>query len=38
MGELDHKEEWVHKNWFFWTEVLGKTLKESLGPQGGQTS
>ena len=29
MGELDHKESWVLKNWWFWTVVLEKTL-ESL--------
>ena len=22
MGELDHKEGWVLKNWFFWTVIL----------------
>ena len=26
MGELDHKEGWVPKNWCFWIVVLGKTL------------
>ena len=26
MGELNHKESWAPKNWFFWTVVLEKTL------------
>ena len=26
MWELDHKEGWVPKNWWFWTVVLEKTL------------
>ena len=26
MGELDYKESWVLKNWWFWTMVLQKTL------------
>ena len=26
MWELDHKENWVLKNWCFWTVVLEKTL------------
>ena len=30
MGELDHKESWVLKNWFFWTVVLEKTLESLL--------
>ena len=25
MWDLDHKEGWVPKNWFFWTVVLEKT-------------
>ena len=29
MSELNHKESWVPKNWWFWTVVLEKTL-ESL--------
>ena len=29
MWELDHKEGWTPKNWYFWTVVL-KTLKSSL--------
>ena len=24
MWGLDHKEDWVSNNWFFWTAVLGK--------------
>ena len=30
MWELDHKEGWMPKNWFFWTMVLEKTLESSL--------
>ena len=30
MGELDHKESWVPKNWCFWTVVLEKTLESPL--------
>ena len=30
MWELDHKEDWVLKNWYFWTVVLEKTLESSL--------
>ena len=26
LGELDYKESWVPKNWYFWTVVLEKTL------------
>ena len=37
MLELDYKGSWVLKNWCFWTVVLEKTLKESLGLQGDQT-
>ena len=29
MWELDHKESWAPKNWYFWTVVL-KTLKSPL--------
>ena len=36
MWELDHKEGWVPKNWYFWTVVLEKTL-ESLRQLGDQT-
>ena len=28
--ELDHKEDWVPKNWCFWTVVLKKTLESPL--------
>ena len=27
MWQLDHKESWAPKNWWFWTVVLGKTLE-----------
>ena len=30
MWELDHKENWVPKNWCFWTVVLEKTLEGPL--------
>ena len=30
MWELDHKESWAPKNWYFWTVVLEKTLASSL--------
>ena len=30
MWELDHKEEWVPKNWYFWTVVLEETLESPL--------
>ena len=30
MWELDYKESWVSKNWFFWTVVLEKTLESPL--------
>ena len=30
MWELDHKEDWMPKNWCFWTMVLEKTLESSL--------
>ena len=30
MWELDHKEDWVLKNWFFWSVVLEKTLESPL--------
>ena len=30
MWELDHKEGWAEKNWFFWTKVLEKTLESPL--------
>ena len=28
--ELDYKESWVPKNWYFWTVVLKKTLESPL--------
>ena len=30
MCELDYKESWAPKNWFFWTVVLEKTLESPL--------
>ena len=30
MWELDHKEDWVSKNWCFWTVVLEKILESLL--------
>ena len=30
MWELDYKESWVPKNWYFWTMVLEKTLESPL--------
>ena len=30
MWELDHKEGWALKNWWFWTVVLEKTLESPL--------
>ena len=30
MWELDYKEIWVQKNWWFWTVVLEKTLESPL--------
>ena len=30
MRELDYKESWAPKNWWFWTVVLEKTLESSL--------
>ena len=30
MWEVDYKENWVLKNWCFWTVVLEKTLESSL--------
>ena len=30
MWELDHKENWVPKNWCFWTVVLEKMLESPL--------
>ena len=30
MWELDYKESWAPKNWWFWTVILEKTLESSL--------
>ena len=30
MWELDHKESWTLKNWWFWTVMLEKTLESPL--------
>ena len=30
MWEVDYKESWVLKNWYFWTGVLEKTLESPL--------
>ena len=30
MWELDHKESWAPRNWYFWTVVLEKTLESPL--------
>ena len=30
MWELDYKENWTPKNWYFWTVVLEKTLESPL--------
>ena len=30
MWELDHRESWVPKNWFFWTVLWEKTLESPL--------
>ena len=44
MWELDYKESWVPKNWYFWTVVLEKTLESPLNckiklvnPKGNQS-
>ena len=34
MWELDHKEDWLPKNWCFQTVVLEKTLERSLDSKG----
>ena len=34
MWELDHKESWAPKNWYFWTVVLEKTLESPLDCKG----
>ena len=46
MRELDYKESWALKNWWFWTVVLEKTLESPLDckeiqpvhPKGNQAS
>ena len=30
MWELDHKEDWVPKNWYFWTVILEKIIESLL--------
>ena len=30
MWDLDYKERWVPKNWYFWTVVMEKTLESPL--------
>ena len=30
MWELDYKESWMPKNWYFWTVLLEKTLESPL--------
>ena len=46
MWELDHKESWTPKNWYFWTVVLQKTLEsppfgskeiKPINPKGNQS-
>ena len=34
MWELDDKEDWVLKNWYFWIVVLEKTLESPLDFKG----
>ena len=34
MWELDYKQSWVPKNWYFWTVVLEKTLESPLDCKG----
>ena len=36
--ELDYKEGWVLKNWYFWIVAAGEHCWESLGLQGDPTS
>ena len=38
MWELDHKEDWVPKDWSFWTVMLEKDSSEFLGLQENETS
>ena len=34
MWELDHKEDWAPKNWYFWTAVWEKTLeRKEISPE-----
>ena len=33
MWELDYKEGWAPKNWYFWSVVLEKTLESPLDPK-----
>ena len=42
MWELDYKESWMPKNWYFWTVLLEKTLESPLDckpvhPKGDQS-
>ena len=37
MSELDHKEGWALKNWYFWTVLLGKTLENPLDSRSSQS-
>ena len=45
MWELDYKESWASKNWYFWTVVLEKTLEscvdykeiQPVNPKGNQS-
>ena len=30
MWQLDHKDSWAPKNWYFWTVVLEKTLENPM--------
>ena len=38
MWELDRKENWAKKNWYFLNCGVGEDSWESLGQQGDQTS
>ena len=38
MWELDYKESWAPKNWWFWTVVLEKTLESPLDCRGSNQS
>ena len=38
MWELDYKESWVLKNWYFWTVVLEKILESPLDCKAGNQS